>query len=209
LDSDAQNDTDGEKVKMPITPLTTLDNVKEWVGVQPDNTTDDELLTRLLNAVSQLVVGYCDRLLLTASYTEQYSRHHGHELTPQNWPISAVASLTVNGNSIPASPDGIQDGFVFNDTTIFLMGYSFGYAQYTWGTQARYLNVTVNYTAGYQTIPYDLEQAVIHLIALRYKERERIGQRSKSMAGEVVSFSVFDIPPDVAMILNMYKRIVS
>lgn len=186
--------------------LTTLANVKGWLGIAGANTNDDPILTRLISAVSAFVTNYLNRQILLATYTEIYTKGWGNTITPENWPITAVTSLTSNGNVIPASPDGIQNGYVFNDKTIFLNGYAFGFGPFVQGKQ--FLNVTLVYTAGYATVPLDLEQAVIHLVALRYREAERIGQRSKSMGGEVISFNVVNMPPDVVDTLAMYKKVV-
>ena len=56
----------------------------------------------------------------------------------------------------------------------------------------------VTYTAGYAATPPEIAQACIELVCLRYKERDRIGQVSKNLAGEVVAFSQKDMPADVA-----------
>ena len=174
---------------MAANDLTTLANVKQWLGIGDDILADDDMLARLVSATSTYVTAYLGRSVLSGSYAEQCTVGAGYQLTPENWPITAISSLTINGNAIPASPDGIQDGYVFTDKTVFLNGYTFGFANFAQWT--RYLNVTLQYTAGYASVPLDLEQAVINLIALRYQEKERIGQRSKSIAGEMVSFNLY------------------
>ena len=57
-------------------------------------------------------------------------------------------------------------------------------------------------------MPAEIEQACIEVIAIRYKERDRIGQVSKSIGGETVSFSQKDFPDSVRTILNNYKKVV-
>lgn len=59
----------------------------------------------------------------------------------------------------------------------------------------------------YSYLPLDIEQACIELVALRYQERQRIGQVSKSLAGEVVAFSQKDMQEDVAAALAPYRRV--
>jgi len=68
-------------------------------------------------------------------------------------------------------------------------------------------NVSVSYTAGYAAIPYEVEQACLETIALRYKEIERIGVRSKSLAGETVSYIVNELSPSAMAQLQPYRRI--
>ena len=59
----------------------------------------------------------------------------------------------------------------------------------------------------YSYIPDDIQQACIELVSLRYAERNRIGQASKSLAGEVVAFTQKDMPADVATALQPYRRV--
>jgi hypothetical protein len=68
--------------------------------------------------------------------------------------------------------------------------------------------VRLAYTAGYAAIPAEIEQACIALVALRYKERDRIGHVSKSLAGETVAFSQKDMSDDIKTALLAYKSVV-
>lgn len=62
-------------------------------------------------------------------------------------------------------------------------------------------------TIAYSYLPGDIEQACIELVALRYKERDRIGQISKSLSGETVSFAQKDMSDDIKTALQPYRRI--
>ena len=66
----------------------------------------------------------------------------------------------------------------------------------------------MQYSAGFAATPPEIEQACIELVTLRYKERDRIGQVSKNLAGEVVAFQQKDVPPDVATLLDQYRNLV-
>ena len=61
----------------------------------------------------------------------------------------------------------------------------------------------------YSYTPAEIEQACIELVSLRYRERSRIGENSKSIGGEVVSYNVKDMPDSVKTILGNYKRVIS
>ena len=74
----------------------------------------------------------------------------------------------------------MSPGYRFDERFLYLTGYCF------WPGVA---NVNVAYVAGYATVPPELEQAVIELIAAKYRERERIGHQSKSLAGEATTFT--------------------
>ena len=178
--------------------LTTLANVKSWLNIA--TTTDDATLSRMVTAVSNYIQSWLNRSFAVASYTDILNGTGGNQLVFHEYPVISVSSMTISGNIIPASPDGIQPGYVFDARGIYLIGY-----QLTKGIK----NVRITYSAGYATVPPEIEQACIELIALRYRERSRIGEVSKSIGGEVVSFSQKDFPEGVKTILNNYKRVIS
>lgn len=60
----------------------------------------------------------------------------------------------------------------------------------------------------YSYTPFEVEQAVINLIGLRYREKERIGQVSKSIGGEVITFTQKDMSDEIRTLLSQYKRVV-
>jgi hypothetical protein len=53
-----------------------------------------------------------------------------------------------------------------------------------------------------------VEQACIELALLRINERGRIGEASKTQAGEVVSFVQKDMTQSIATALQPYRRVV-
>ncbi len=179
--------------------LTTIGNVKEWLGL--DSCDDDALLTRMVSALSRYIQSWLNRDLLTASYSETRDGSGSRKIMMSNYPVTAVSSLTIDGLAIPQAVDSRGSGFMITPNLIVLVG---GYA-FTQGMQ----NVVISYTAGFAVTPPELEQACIELIAMRYKERDRIGQVSKSIGGETVTFSQKDFPADVLTILNNYKKVVS
>lgn len=265
--------------------LTTLPNVKQWLNLVQQS--DDLLLKRMISAASGFVQTWIDRQIASQSYTE---RRDGvgmgqgrNAMMFTNVPVTAVQSLTVDGQVIPESPDGgvLQPGYGFDDRQIWLssVGAANGYWPngYVFGRGKR--NVALTYTAGYlrsgevATIPaapyqltpilpwngdrgvtfviggaaltavasgpitgqysvsdgvytfaagdttkqvsfsysytpFEVEQAVINLIGLRFREKERIGQISKSIAGEVIAFTQKDMSDEIKTLLGQYKRVI-
>ena len=65
-----------------------------------------------------------------------------------------------------------------------------------------------SYTAGYISTPPEVAQACIELVALRYRERTRIGEISKSVgAGETVSYSQRDMSAPIMTLLQQYRAV--
>lgn len=180
--------------------LTTLANVKAYLSPPLATTADDALLSRLITAASGFIQNWLNRTIASATYTDTRNGTGGTRLFLRNRPVTAVASVTVDGVAIPlGGPQPTTGGYLFDDSSVYLIGYSF-----TKGAQ----NVVVQYTAGYATVPFEIEQACIAFVVLRYKERDRIGQVSKNLGGEVVSFQQKDMPPDVATLLDQYRNVV-
>lgn len=178
--------------------LTSLANVKEYLGIAADDTADDVLLTRLINAASTAIEQYCSRTFASATYTETRDGTGTRKMTLFNFPVTAVASLTIDGKTIPVRPSPTAYGFTFDDYLIKLTGYEF-----TEGVD----NVQVTYTAGLASTPYDIEQACVEAVSLRYKAKDRLGVTSKSLAGESISFTNDDFPDYVTRVLDQYKMV--
>lgn len=80
--------------------LTTLENVREHLVITSDS--DDALLTRMINQISQAILGYLQRPSLTrATYTELRNGVGNYVMTLRNWPVVSVASLVINNLTVP------------------------------------------------------------------------------------------------------------
>lgn len=112
-------------------------------------------------------------------------------------PWNANGSVSYNGvamTQVAASPaTGQYSVSYINNAPV----YTFAAAD-----TGRQVAITYAYT------PYEIEQACIELVSLRFRERTRIGENSKSIGGEVVSYSTKDMPDSVKTILNNYRRVV-
>jgi hypothetical protein len=181
--------------------LTTLTDVKAWLqtGQASFPSTDDALLTRLITAASQYIQTWLNRQIASAGYLETRDGTGGCRLQFACYPVTAVMSLTIDGEVIPAAGSATAAGYSFSPTQLSLRGYRFNR-----GAQ----NVVIAYTAGYSTIPPDIAQACIELVALRYRERTRIGELSRSLGGaETVAYSQKDMSDATNTLLQQYRLV--
>ncbi|HTH96016.1 MAG TPA: phage head-tail connector protein [Stellaceae bacterium] len=176
--------------------LALLDDVKAWLNLA--TTGDDDLLGRLITAVSTGIVTWLGRQILSADYQETRDGTGGRTLAFIQAPVSAVASLTIDDRPIPAAADAHSPGYLFSASRLSLLGYRF---------RPGLGNVQISYTAGYPAVPADIAQACIQLVAMRYRERDRIGLVSKGLGGETTSFVQAAMPQDVAAVLQRYRRV--
>lgn len=187
---------------MAFGDLTTLAEVKAWLqtGQSAFPITDDALLTRLITAASQYVQSWLNRSVALADYLETRDGTGGEALQFSCFPVSDVKWLTIDGQVIPQATASQVAGYVFSPTQLAVRGYRFGR-----GLQ----NVAVAYTAGYPEVPPDIAQACIELVALRYRERTRVGEISKSLGGaETVTYAQKDMSDAIKTLLQQYRAVV-
>jgi hypothetical protein len=186
--------------------LTTLADVKTWLQTSQSAfpPTDDALLSRLITAASQYIQTWLNRQIARCDYIEVRDGTGGQRLQFARFPVCAVQSLTIDGIAIPpASPllpsTGLSAGYVFSPTQLAIRGYYF---------TRRVQNVVITYSAGYAATPPDIAQACIELVALRYRERTRIGEISKSVgAGETITYAQKDMSLPIATLLQQYRLV--
>jgi hypothetical protein len=187
---------------MAFGDLTTLADVKAWLqtGHNAFPVTDDGLLTRLITAASQYIQSWVNRPIALADYLEVRDGTGGEGLQFGCFPVVEVQSLTIQGQEIPRASTTQQAGYVFSPTQLIVRGYRFNR-----GVQ----NVAFSYTAGYPSIPPDIAQACIELVALRYRERTRIGEISKSLGGaETVTYAQKDLSDAIKTLLQQYRMVI-
>jgi hypothetical protein len=97
-----------------VIDLTTVAAVNAILGQGP--TVDSANIQTEITAYSQNILTRTGRAFLSGvrSYSERYNGNGSQELPVRNYPVLSVASLSVNGIAIPASPDYIQSGYVID-----------------------------------------------------------------------------------------------
>jgi Phage gp6-like head-tail connector protein len=186
---------------MAFGDLTTLADVKTWLqtGQTAFPATDDALLSRLITAASQYIQIWLNRQIVSADYLEARDGSGGHTLQFACVPVTAVLSLTVDGQAVPPASSVTAAGYTFSSTQLSVHGYRFNR-----GAQ----NVIVSYTAGYSMTPPEVAQACIELVALRYRERSRIGELSRSLGGaETVAYAQKDMSAPIKTLLQQYRLV--
>jgi hypothetical protein len=170
----------------------------------------------LITAASQLIQTWLNRPIALQEWIETRDGL-GNAFGPSDtryqfaaFPVSAVSRVVVDGVGIPAIPPeqpdtaavstfGSQAGYLFTPTQLVIRGYS---------VPRKAGCVTLQYTAGYAVTPPDLAQACIELVALRYRERSRIGEVSRAIGnGQTVSYSQKDMSDSIKTLLQQYRRV--
>ena len=187
--------------------LTDLASVKAWIPVTTTN--DDALLTALVTQVSTFIQSWLNRTIASQAYSETRNGQGMPQMLLLNYPVTAVASVTVDGIVIPPRPAlgpgtfASLGGYTFDSNALYLSG---GYL-FCRGFQ----NVAVGYTAGYATTPADIQQATNMTVADWYKNQRgaRLGVAAEGIEGQTISYVQRPLPQPALSILQQYKRVAS
>ena len=129
--------------------LTTLANVSAWLG--SPLVSDGALLTRLISSASRFILGYINRSTLFQNvFNDTYDGIGQRAQMLRNFPVVSVNSVSIMGQSIPASPAPPQQGYFLdtwdgfppgNPQMLRLYGHCF--------PQRMPQSIQVSYTAGF------------------------------------------------------------
>lgn len=176
---------------LDVNALTTLANVREYLQTPAADTTKDNLLTRLINVASAAIESFCGRKFKSRSFTETHyydDYESAQNILTKQFPITALTSITDDGVALTA--DELAE--CENRTTYIRLD------------EERSGTIVITYTAGYTTIPYDLEQACVLLVHYYYKMD--VANFSTVFAEGGAIFRPSRFPPHVATILRSYKK---
>ncbi len=174
----------------------TLADVRIYLNINSANS--DTLISLLITSASAYIDNWTNRTFSTVSNTIKMNGNGSNIMMLKDYPIISVSSVKV-GNISYQQSDGNSVGYVLGDYAIYLIGDKF-----TKG----FVNVSITYTSGFASVPADIKQVAIELVAYKFKESERVGISTKTMAGEVISYDLKDIKEHVKNILNNYIRVV-
>ena len=201
--------------------LTSLTRVKNRLSIS--GSTEDTLLTQLINEASAFAQSYCERNFLEQTYTnEVYSGGDGciSRLYLKQAPVSSLSAFQERQGTISASTWSAVNA----DWYELLDAGSTGMIQTLGYLNAGFNNYRVTYQAGYKidftnegnlslhTLPIDLTGAIENMVAQIYYTRRSKGIKQESLGNHSVTFS--DLLTDEngkmtqdALTIRRYKRV--
>lgn len=193
------------------TELVSLVNLKAFLNIT--GATKDTLLQAIKDGVEASVGNYCDRSFLIPStdYTEYYDGDGTLELILNQRPIISVSEIYIDPSClfagatlVPNLNSGSPAQLIsstrdLNAGRVRLFMYAF--------LRGR-RSVKVTYSAGYATVPADLQHAVKLICAKEFKVQDlgMSGQVSQQVGDKTVTFSVDTWPKNACDILDRYRR---
>jgi hypothetical protein len=202
--------------------LTTLAAVKRVLKIAVSDVSSDDSLAPLITSMSARFKQETMRDILLADYVEVRDGNGTKAMEPRQYPVVAVTLAKIDEVEVPAQPaysagETPPYGWVLIDDRVEIeSGFPYGLPYPDGGIAGDAQpaifrkgngNVTLEYSAGYATVPADIDQAVAKWVAYEYRSWDRLGQRSKALdGGGSVSYMTEDAPPDVQAVIDRYKR---
>lgn len=186
--------------------LTTLAHVKARAGIVTNS--EDSEIQRLVTAFSQYVITRTGRTALNRiiAFTRALDGNGGREFRLPEWPVTALRSVQVNGQTMTLSTGYNVPGLAIMSSTKYI-----GFVGGMWGRFPKGAqNVYVDWSAGYVAVPTDLEGAVCEIVAIAVKKKAWLDMKSKSSttqgATATTTYRDWEIPPHEDQIIDNYTH---
>ena len=206
--------------------LTTLASIKDDLAIPASDTSNDQTLARYITEQSALVARTCNRVFAIEGLQDQLFLErdiYPHMLRQRlpavqlsRWPLVAVTSVTEDGVGLNPGTD-----FLADPASGRLLRLDDDGSVHPWHA----VTVVVAYQAGYllpgelpvagaQSLPADLETAVLRLVTARFKGRGRdpflksqgepgVGQEQYWIGA--LPGQTGPLPPDIAAVLDKHR----
>lgn len=182
--------------------ITTKTKVKNYLNISSDS--DNDLLDTLCNSITAWIEKFCNgRRFKSTEYTEELydgDNLNGRWLQTNNYPVTSWTKLEYNAGST-SNPNWVEydesDYETYNNQGIVWFD----------RLETGKRNIRVTYTAGYDSMPYDLELLATKMVARTYEKRLSEHKESEGSPDLNISWGKFLQPEDI-QVLNNYSRAV-
>ena len=187
--------------------LVTLADLREQLRVKPNDTAADAWMTKVIARCSRQAERYCNRIFVQQTYSDTFrggaSADSGEPLILSQAPIDPTTLTITLDAAAPLPADYGLDQYA---------GLAYRLTQPMLWTSTT--SLLVQYTAGWNPIPDDVQQAVLDLCVgensgrgrdpmLRATESPGLGRQEYWVGGLPGGAT---IPQDIAGLLNPYRR---
>jgi hypothetical protein len=191
--------------------LTTRANVKAELNITDG--ASDTILDLYISGASQAAAQFCNRTFPVETVSQQFlpgphDRFVCNGVTPlqlSRWPLITVSSVTENSVALVVDVDYLVDA---KNGQLTRIDSSNGFPR-VWPN----LPIVVAYSAGYATIPADLEDAIIRMVTKRWSAKGRDAALiSENIPGVrdarwwiATGNEAGNLSPDIADLLDQYR----
>jgi uncharacterized phiE125 gp8 family phage protein len=181
---------------------TTVANCKLQLGIS--DSTQDAFIESLVNRSYKILETYLGRQIKSQTLTEYYDGPKDNaqdSLLLNVFPIISITSIYDDLDRIWADSSLLDPAnyVVYKERGIVKLYRNEGFFQQ--GIQ----NIKVVYTAGYATIPGDIEDAGIQMVEHMFNRARTAGFQSQSLGGKSETYDNDEIPAAVKRVLRNYR----
>ena len=195
-----------EIIEQEESNLTTLEDTKEYLEI--DGTDSDNLLQQLIGAASQFVKTETGYEWVETTYKEMIDGERTETLILTQKPIISIESLVINGETIDNYYIYNESGMLKRqDVGIYNVGYTHHSRKgllFPRGQQ----NIEVEYVAGYEDVPQDLQKAVWSMVNAVLEGKEYEGLSQYSIGDESMQWDSKSVPQEAMQTIQKYKSVV-
>jgi hypothetical protein len=196
--------------------LTQLATVKARLAIVPTDTSQDELLTRAIEAVSARFDRECNRTLgRTVDATQEFGPGDT-EIIARCYPIETVSKFELKGDEAEGWTEQTGVKYVLRGGCVISLSARLSFVpQVSWaGPQLARVTYTGGYVmpgtapgAGQTALPADLESAAVEQVAAWFQQRDKLGLfRHWPSAGTYIVLSQLPLLPQVSAMIRPYRR---
>lgn len=219
---------------LPTNPidLLTVQDLSDWSNTPSAIDGNTGYNVQIYNILQETITGFSQTVLWMTgrtagyftgngsggyqSFTEVRNGNGSSSMGVLNGPIQSVTSVQVGPITYSESTAWNQGGYFVVQGSQFIalrrgtMGFPSGYPLYgpVWYFTPGIGNVTLEYTGGYETPPYDIVIAALKactvIISKRLREDE--GARSTPQTGSISNYRAWKWPPEVEQTILAYRR---
>ncbi len=195
--------------------LTQLSTVKARLGILPSDTSQDDLLTRAIEALSARFDRECNRVFArTVDVTQEFGAD-ATEVLARCYPVETVSKFELKHSEAEGWVEQTSVDFLVRERCVIWISERLSTA----GEEITVPQIArVTYTGGYvmpgsvpaagQTaLPHDVEWAAVEQVAAWYQSRDKLGLiRHWPSGGTYLVLSQLPLLPQVSAILRPYRR---
>jgi len=184
---------------------TTAADVKIYLGIPSATTTDDTLIGSLITRAQKIIEEYTGRLFEAATLTKYFTIDDidGQYLYLYHDDLLTVTTLTNGDGDTIASANFRLEPMNSNPKWAIRLD-----KDTDWEFTDSDSRITVAGTWAYTaTAPYDIVHACIRLVSFLYRQKDTAADVDRPMmTGDGVTIMPSQLPKDVQMILDKYRR---
>jgi hypothetical protein len=192
--------------------LTTLATVKDELSITTN--VSDATLKRYISSASAAAAQYCNRVFPVEAVSDTFLKirdprrglFYGRiePLQLSRWPVIAVASLIEDGTTLVEGTGFLVNYVIGSVTRLGLTGLPVAW---------RHCDIVITYTAGYDPLPPDVEDAIVRMVTRRYSAKGRDPNLKQQSVPGVIEQQWWiatgtesgNLSPDISDVLDNYR----